>query len=193
MTGKLNQQIFELSEAKLASKVDNDTIKLFKNDQLWKQIVQELQLAIDAYNNLEKESEEAKLLFLNAIHLTSVFEDSLPNYLKVIEKLVNDNSLVEQVFGELTGSDYFQEVWEIDDKKHLFINLMILFYRTSLLNIYPEIREGGAQISSVIEEMAALLEIEGKATELFKAIKHWLIAWEEEGFSKLLAEKVKDI
>lgn len=151
----------------------------------------EIQQAIDKYNFLVSNDDNLRLC-INAQHLLKIFDKQLPSYVDVVKKLKNRNSeqLKIDVFSELRDSSYFKEVYEIDNSQHLLINILILIYRTSLLYTYPSLRENKAQISSTIEEMAALLHLENKKTNLFQATKHWIKNWKEEEFSLELADLV---
>lgn len=128
--------------------------------------------------------------YQNALHLKSLFPYNIPRYQEIINRLAYDQSLLDAVFSELRDSDYFREVYLIDTPKHLLVNLMILLYRNSFLTIHPELRQGGAQISSTLEEMAAADFLAGNDSLLLRGTKYWLQDWLEEGFSEKLSLKI---
>jgi hypothetical protein len=70
------------------------------------------------------------------------------------------------------------------------INLFILFYRTTLIFVHPEQKLTEVPISSALFEMAALLNIDGIVTEVYRATKHWIMNWEAEKFSKELSDAI---
>lgn len=183
------ETIHQSVKQRLDEKLSSDVIALLDNPTLWEEYAAELELAVTYFNRIQQQRSHQYLEILdNTRHLFSLWSDPLPSYAEVIEKLTTDSDLNNKVFTELAESDYFQVIWQIQHPHHLVINLMILFYRTSMLYLHPELRKGKAQISSTLEEMAALLYLAGRNTTLFEAVKHWLQDWEEEEFSEELAK-----
>lgn len=160
-------------------------------DRAFESISSELQDSITLYNRLENEILPNPLIspdLVNSIHLKSIYNHNLPDYLEIFEKVKKDTSLQQMVFGELRDSEYFRDVYTIADSQHLLVNIMILIYRNAMLYLHPELRLGKAQISSTIEEMSALHFLQSnKSTLLFESVKHWILQWESEGFSRTLA------
>ena len=66
----------------------------------------------------------------------------------------------------------------------------IASYRTWMLTIHPEWKENNAQVASALEEMLAREALNGNVTNIFKATKHWIMDWKEEGMSQKLAERL---
>jgi hypothetical protein len=122
----------------------------------------------------------------NAEHLHSILMMPLPSFEDVLGLLSVNPSTYQRVVTEFNESAYLYEVWKIDELQHLYINFLILIYRTTLLNHYEYLREKGAQISSTLEELAALNALENKKSLIFEATKRWLTDWKEEDFSELL-------
>lgn len=87
----------------------------------------------------------------------------------------------------MRDSTYFHHIYEIDKPEYLLANLMTLVYRCHLLAITPTLRENKAQISSTLEEMSVLHHLLGEDNLYFQSIHHWIMDWEEEGFSQELA------
>jgi hypothetical protein len=148
----------------------------------------EIQQAIELFNTQIQIDDS----LINAKHLASILSDPLPRYEEIMAKLQTDQDLQKQVITELTTSSYFREVYEISDPLEHLHNIMILLYRTSLLHMYPMLREKGAQISSTIEEMACVLALNGAHTHLFEATKRWIKNWKDEEFSSQLVDKLSE-
>ena len=148
----------------------------------------ELDFAINMFNRFKKEPKEfvAIKLFINAGNLIIIMgEEDLPNTNKV------DFSLKwKEILSELSGFEFLSEKTDVEI---LFGRLVVAFYRTYILQTVPGLREKGAQIGSTIEEMLAILALYGFDTHLFQATKHWIRDWENEGFSKELALKIKNL
>jgi hypothetical protein len=156
-------------------------------------LLSEIQEAIKIYNKYKNHTQMlgfGRELFINATHFASVYNEQIPNYETVLLNLQSDKGLYNKVINELTTSAYFKEVYEIKDSIYLLQNLLILYYRTTLLFSIPLLREKGVQISSTIEEMACILEMNGTHTTLFLATKHWIENWEEEEFAQALYERL---
>lgn len=148
---------------------------------------------INSYYQNEKNITISHELLVNSIHLKEMMNEILPRFDQVINEILIDNKIQRKVFFELRDSTYFNEVYQISNSYHIIINLLILCYRTTLLFQNPLFKMNNVQISSSIEEMACVLMLEGKDTELFQATKHWIINWEEEEFSEKLASLISDM
>jgi len=182
----MTQELQTSIAIRLKSKISKKVIDIFNDDVLFRKYAAELELAINKYNSIKNNGHKNLDILINTNHLLNIWDDVLPQYKSIIDRLEQDDDLRNKVFTELSESDYFQVIWQIPNPNYLMLNLMILFYRTSMLCLHPQLREKDAQISSTLEEMAAVIEIEGQFTELFKAIKHWIENWDEEGFSEEL-------
>lgn len=168
-----------------------EVVKLIHSQQTVETYIQEIEDSIRRYNNIETQSLKPLALkyYINTIHTKKSFQ-KLPTYNEIIEELIINKQLQIDVFTELSESTYFHEVYQIPDNSQLMINLLILFYRTSLLILHPELRDAKVQISSTLEEMSALMYLEGRNSEIFKATKHWIKNWKKEYFSKELANLI---
>lgn len=168
-----------------------EVVKLIHSQQTVETYIQEIEESITRYNNLGTQSLKPLAIkyYINTIHTkNSILK--LPTYNEIIEKLITNKQLQIDVFTELSESTYFSEVYKVPNNSHLMINLLILFYRTSLLTLHPELRVAEVQISSTLEEMSALMYLEGRDTEIFKATKHWIKNWKKEYFSRELANLI---
>lgn len=135
---------------------------------------------------------EATAITLNAAYLKKVWQNPLPSYEELFELLEKNPETKDLVQKEFDSSSYLKDVWEIPDSLNLYVNFLILIYRTTMLNHFPHLRENGAQISSVLEELAALLALDNVENIVFTATKVWLKEWEEEGFSEKLIKKLQE-
>ncbi len=154
----------------------------------------EIQLAIDHFNTtvlLNVVEESQKQLFKNATYLANIRKEPLPAFFSILEKFRQDAQLRRAVFTELRDPQLFSQVYQIPDKLHMLQNLLLLVYRTSLLHLFPQLRQQRAQISSTIEEMACALALNGTVTQLFFATQHWLKNWQEEDFSAELIDALR--
>ena len=150
-------------------------------------IVQELNLLIDMFN-----ATEYFPLGKNATYLKSILKEQLPDYYQVLEILKDNQKTCEKVIIEFNESKYLDEVWKLKDLGYLYINFLILIYRTTLLNHFNYLRGEQAQLSSSLEEMSALKALEGEKTKVFEATRHWINAWKEEDFSEQLFYALKE-
>jgi len=128
---------------------------------------------------------------INAIHLKAKLKEPLPLYENLLDLLKNNSKLQDLVINEFNTSKYLNEVWNIQNHNRLYISLLILIYRTTMLNYYPYLKESDVQISSALEETAALAVINGNVNKVFDAAKIWLENWKDEGFSKDLYDLLK--
>lgn len=195
---KLTDWIITTIESEFSRKIPIGSVlkAINNNPQLIDTYISEVQSAINAYNAGQHTGNYHSLpvtILDNTRHLLSIFEVPLPSYQHIISELMEDKKIYKQVISELTTSTYFKDVYELPDPLCVLHNLLILLYRTTMLSLYPELRSGGAQISSTIEEMACVLEINGDHTHLFQATKHWVKDWQGEGFSQILAKTISDL
>lgn len=147
--------------------------------KLW---LQELDQAIVLFNRQAKFSP----LYINAIYLKSV----LTNPLQSVDQVIQQTDLFRPTLEAMNNFEFFDDKWEIES---LAAACIIAFYRTFVLTTQPDLKVKKVQVASVIEEMLAMMALNGKKTELFQAIKFWLEDWENEGFSQQLAIKVKSL
>lgn len=187
--------ILETIKKEFSQKFDTKALleKIESDFSIVEALIEEIQLAIDEYNSNRdtfETNDYFRKLYINAVYLASIFHEPLPKYTEIIQELQSNQDLRVAVLAELTHSSYFKEVYELKNSMYIFHNVLILFYRTALLYMNTVLREEQAQLSSTIEEMACLLELEGTHTHLFSSTVHWIIDWENEGFSYQLSELI---
>lgn len=158
---------------------------------IFEHLSQELNDAITQYNQYPKQLTDklSSSLFLNTNHLKTLLS-KLPTFSTILDTLVLDQSQVNLVFTEMRDSTYFNFIYKIQNPSYLLANLMTLVYRCHLLNNNHELRKGGAQISSTLEEMSALRYLMGSDSLHHQATRHWILDWEGEGFSRVLATRL---
>jgi hypothetical protein len=127
---------------------------------------------------------------INAKFLKSILTDPLPKYEYVISTLLSDPLIKNKVIYEFNNSDYLNNVWKIADNRALYVNFIILVYRTTLLNYHGYLRKMNVQISSSLEEMSALAALEGNKNLVFESTKIWLRDWKNEQFSEQLVNEL---
>ncbi|MBI1811770.1 MAG: hypothetical protein HYR78_07570, partial [Nitrospirae bacterium] len=77
--------------------------------------------------------------------------------------------------------------------ENLAAALIVASYRTYVLQTFPDIKEQNAQVASALEEMLALMALNGQKTKLFEATKHWIADYQSEGFSPKLANAIQKL
>lgn len=160
------------------------------SDQTFSACVDDLDESVDLYNSFPvclAQSPYHSDMFINATHLKSIYNQPLPTYSLVLEHLHNNPKDLDTAFSEMRKSTYFHDVYQITQPTHLLANLMTLVYRCHLLATIPTLRLNNAQISSTLEEMSAFRYLLGEDSLYFQSVRHWIMNWEEEGFSQDLA------
>lgn len=134
-------------------------------------------------------------LLINASYLRQILDG------KKLHSRVNvENSITKWEDNKALWKLIFTELSDFDFLKHNYANsgkfsgaFFVAFYRTYILNTYPDIRQKNGQVASSIEEMLATLAIAGCKTQLYFATRDWLLDAEGEGFSPLLSKKLEEI
>ncbi len=149
----------------------------------------ELEAAIYKFNRMKNES-----LVKNADKLMRIMgTDNLPECSVIVKDLLKGNKSkkkLAQLFEEMNKFKF------LDDKtsnSYLLGRILVALYRTYLLQNISGLRGKGAQVASALEEMLAVMALNGFHTHLFQATRHWIIDWKKEGFSRELAEKISRI
>ncbi len=170
-----------LSPAQLSS-LSNLPLTVFE------QLSLELNDAISEFNQYPKKlpNKLSSNYFLNANHLKKIIA-TLPSYPSTLFLLKSDNQKKDVAFSEMRDSTYFNFIYKIEEPTHLLANLMTLVYRCHMLSSNPKLRDGGAQISSTLEEMSALRHLMGLDSLHYQSTRQWILDWEGEGFSELLS------
>lgn len=164
-----------------------------KNPEIVLNYAQEIQEVINRYNHLKNNPHLDHLkieVFHNFQHTRQKHNADFPTFEAILQLVIVDPLLADKVFDELKNSTYFREIYEIASPDHELINLMIIFYRTSLLHLYPQLRTNQVQVSSTLEEMACLLYLTKQPTKVYPAVKEWIQNWQNEDFSPDLAKLV---
>lgn len=146
---------------------------------LW---LQELDQAILLFNNQTQFSK----IYINAIYLKKVFINSLP----FVNQVIDQADFFKPTLEAMKAFEFFDKEWQI---KPLAAACIVAFYRTFMLVNRPILKEKKVQVASAIEEMLAMIALNGEKTELFQSIKIWLLDWQTEGFSQELAERIKEL
>ena len=152
--------------------------------------------AIFTYHHFQRPTNDKEELYTNAVYLKElnpmfilpdscdVFEDIfvLPNKERFINNFFED-------FRKMDNTNFFQTTETVALSGTLFIGA----YRTYLRVRNPWIIKENVQVASIIEEMLALMALNGEKTTLFSTIKFWMMMHQEEGFSEGLASKVTNL
>ncbi|MBP9670695.1 hypothetical protein KBD75_04830 [Candidatus Woesebacteria bacterium] len=160
---------------------------------VFQQITHDIQASVDLYNDVPQKLKDLGIsldTLINTIHLKTIYKQALPSYQLVVSEIKNNKPLTHKIFSVIRDSNYFQEVFQIENPSHLVANLMTLLYRGYVLARYPELIDAEAQISSVLEEMSATRYILGQDSIHFQATRHWMLDWEGEGFSQELCRLI---
>ncbi|PIP51819.1 hypothetical protein COX59_04065 [Candidatus Beckwithbacteria bacterium CG_4_10_14_0_2_um_filter_47_25] len=147
--------------------------------RLW---VDELDQAISFFNSQRSFPEEC----INAIYLKKILKDNL----LLVKDVGKENQYFRSTLEAMNSFGFFDDDWQLDK---LAAACLVAFYRTFMLVSQPYLKDQKAQVASAIEEVLALMALEGKKTELFQAIKFWIEDWQKEGFSQELASKIRVI
>lgn len=84
----------------------------------------------------------------------------------------------------------FEFITEMTDYQQLLCCTVVAFYRTYMLVKEPDLKEKKVQIASTIEEMLTIMYLQKHDTYLFQGVKHWVLDYKAEGFSKDLANLI---
>lgn len=129
-------------------------------------------------------------LCINTKYLSSLLSEyELPSWYTIqVQLQLNEKSLELREAGNALRD--FDFITTIQEPSRLSGALFLGFYRTYVLVVIPILKIMNAQVASSLEEMLAILAIEGCPTQLFLASRHWILDYQSEGFSELLAKKV---
>lgn len=117
----------------------------------------EFEVAIHSFNQFRILSKfPHKNYYKNAQRLEKVFKRNLPKFKTIFQKLSSDAVLTNITFSSIANDKYFKEVWAIRPVEYLLINLLLLIYRTAVLELNKGILidingRRKVQISSSIE------------------------------------------
>ncbi len=148
----------------------------------------ELTAAVNRFNRIKRER-----ITPNSDNLMVLLGDKdLPSPYLVFADLISGSKAKknQDIFEEMKK---FAFIKEKSGKVEMFGRILVALYRTYILRNMKGLRDQGAQVASTLEEMLALMAIEGFETHLFHATRHWIADWKREGFSKELAFKIKNL
>lgn len=193
MTYSIRQAIKAILDEHLHAKVPKTIFAEMLHLPKIKTMLQELDNAVTLYNRL-RQHQNFPSYVVNARELNSIHQEKLP--------LFTELSLSKQdiaIIGSLLATHpYFTTVWTIANPSELLCNLVLLVYRTHLLTTHADSLMVGAerrvQISSTIEEMIGLLQLES-AQKLFTftSFSLWYRNWQEEAFSEAFYKKIQHL
>lgn len=160
------------------------------------QLIHELDIATVTFNQFRHQPDfSRRQLYLNANNFDQIFKQDLPLATDIYKLLNTNPTLSDSVYHDLATDNYFHEVWQLKPIDHLVANLLLLIYRTAILEINRDILIDPSgnrlvQISSTIEEMVFHHHLLGRQMSILPAFKIWLTNWQEEGFSKKLYQAI---
>ncbi|MBP7875873.1 hypothetical protein KA012_02660 [Candidatus Woesebacteria bacterium] len=183
-----------LKQLKNKREISEKLLRQYSEANFIARVVTDINQCVEVFSDLNR-FVDASVLNMddvsNSQHLKSLREQ-LPPYQEVIQKLQSDANLREAVLNELLTSSYFSDVYTIKSDDDFVVNMMILFYRTTLLFSYPELRENRAQISSSLEECSVLIKEMGSENLVFDASQIWFDNFENEGFTRRLYDVIQE-
>ena len=185
------QIILDLLEKNLGShkEVAQAVRKVRENPEVIEVLLGELNAAIYKFNSLKKES-----ILKNTEKLIGILgETDLPESSVILEEALKGKKLKKRTVRLFAEMNKFKFLNDKTAESNLLGRILVALYRTYLLQTVSELRERGVQVASSLEEMLAIMALEGFDTHLFQATKHWILDWRKEGFSKELAERIKRI
>jgi hypothetical protein len=183
-------QIFELLNyvPSLKSKFESADIDLLEIDD---DLSAELNLALELFNFLHTYDNSIfiKCTLINAAYLSEVLDKrTLPSYKKFISELNKASKpLIEETIQTISEFDFIENT---ANKVQLFSCLFIGTYRSFYRVKIKKFKQRNVQIASAIEEILGLLALQGYETQLFRSIRHWIIDYKVEGFSKEFSHKI---
>lgn len=170
---------------------------LIQNPQKIIQYAKDLDTAVTLYNSFSEnpQLQSRKDLLLNTLALRAIAPDFIfptsQEILKKIQTLKNNKDFLEKYFADFDAMDsigFFDTMEPLED---LAGTLFVGAYRTFLRIKYPELASKGVQFASVIEEMLAIMALDGNTTELFKTIVCWFVDYEADDFSEEMRETLR--
>lgn len=173
-----------------------DAILLAENQsKLVDQFFAELDEAIKLFNLYSKGRltlDFDREILINTNKLITILDGKmeLPVSQTTFEDLLSDKSLQKSFIREFQKFEFLVEIGNLNK---LLANIIVASYRTYMLEKYPFLKRKNAQVASALEEMFAIMALQDKKIQLFRATKHWIMDWKIEGFSKRLADKIVNI
>lgn len=145
-------------------------------------------ILFNKYKNGKKLKNEK--LLKSSLFLKKVIKNDLPSIDALITQILNDNNkeaLIDNILKEINNFTFIETMSPIESSAG---TLLLGSYRSAILINYPYLKINNVQIASSLEEMIALIYLNGERTKLFDCVKSWYINYEEEGFTKELSEAV---
>lgn len=168
-----------------------------QNSQIVVRYAKDLDMGVALYNSLSENSKllSRKDLLMNTFQLREIAPDFVfatsNEVLRQVQVLSKNNEFLEKYFADFDRMDsigFFDTMEPVED---LAGTLFVGAYRTFLRIQFPELVEKGVQFASVIEEMLAVMALDGEITELFKTIVCWFVDYEADDFSEEMRKVLK--
>jgi hypothetical protein len=158
---------------------------LQNNKDIFEKLLGELDAAIELYNKYRSGEDVGVpegVKIKNAQFTKENWDEDLPRTGEVkVEQL-------EKVCEKFLRFEFIDTMKPVEKLARAGI---VATYRTCLLVARPTLVEKNVQVASTIEEMLAVMALNGNKTELFEATKLWIEDYEGQGFDLSLAQAVK--
>lgn len=143
------------------------------------QLFCEINLAVDKFNKFTSNP-----MLINAEYLKTITK-VLPSVEDIYKNF--DSKYLDRFWELMNKFSFIDEIWE---PSKMAAAIVIASYRTWMLTIHSDWKEKSAQVASALEEMLAIEALNGNVTNIFKATRHWILDWQEEGMSQELAKRL---
>lgn len=169
------------------------------NPQMLQQFLNELDQAIYLFHRyIQKKSTDnlPNVPCINADYLKlSLRGRHLPSVRDIMTEMKTDtrNKTRQRVDEVLKNLNDFAFIDTMNPVDKLAAALIVASYRTYILIVFPDLKDNHAQVASATEEMLALMALNGQKTKLLEATKHWIIDYNNEGFSPKLANAIQKL
>lgn len=158
------------------------------------QIGQNINKSVSLFNTYRKKAHfKNEELLKSSVFLKRIIKHDLPsinNLFGQIKGRSSDISLIENILKEIDHFDFIETFTPI---RTCAGTLLLGSYRSAVLVLNPYLKTEKAQVASSLEEMIALIRLNGEKTMLFDCVKSWYIDYEEEGFTKELSVEIQNL
>ena len=191
---------FNLAQARLSKHPTILPVVNFynSNPRMLQQFLDELDQAIRLFHRYVQKKSTDKLPNVPCINANFLKRALRGRHLPTVRDIMEDmkpdtpktRERIDQVLNNLNDFAFIDTMKPIDK---LAAALVVASYRTYILCTFPDLKKNQAQIASALEEMLALLALNGQKTRLFEATKHWITDYQKEGFSPKLANAIQKL